>query len=279
MYAALFLLIWFAAFAVAEACLARGAAIARGGGDGRLATNFGLTALILFGSAIMPLVGLGVLARGPQGGGGLMAVLGLGTVAIFLLTLLARTFVAYWVHRLVHAIPLLWRIHRVHHADDHVDISTSLRNHPLELLFAAPSATLVLLALGTPIALVVAVDTILFAAAIWQHADIPLPGRLERGLGAIFVTPGIHRLHHAPDRVLHDSNFGDILTVWDRLFGTFNPVSACAERVGLDGEAVRSDSFWGQLCAPFTSSPSPPGRAKPSRRRWDEINERSERQV
>ncbi|MEP6982573.1 MAG: sterol desaturase family protein [Sphingomicrobium sp.] len=105
-----------------------------------------------------------------------------------------------------------------------------------------------ILAIGAPPTGVIAAQTIMVAASIWQHADIELP-RLERILAPVLITPSIHRLHHSPERRVHDSNYGDLITLWDRLFGTFRP-SKDRGRVGLDGQVARSDGLLEQIWSP-----------------------------
>jgi sterol desaturase/sphingolipid hydroxylase (fatty acid hydroxylase superfamily) len=159
------------------------------------------------------------------------------------------SFAVYWVHRLMHVAPLLWRAHRVHHTDSLVDVSTSLRNHPLELIVVLPASAAVILVVGAPPSVVIVAQTISMAATIWQHADIAVPASLDRMLSLIIVTPRLHRLHHSPDRRLHDRNYGELITLWDRIFGTFSQHGGRL-RVGLDGQAVPADGLLAQLWSP-----------------------------
>ena len=217
--------------------------------DGRLITNFGLAAIVLFASGLAPLARLGTSAAGQLFGFGLADRLPLSWLALFGLAILSETFAAYWVHRLMHRAPLLWRMHRVHHADNSVDVSTSYRNHPLELLVTMPASAAVILALGLPPSVVVATQTVLTAATLWEHADLALPERLDRALSWIIYTPRLHRLHHSPERAIHDSNYGGLLTIWDRLFGTFTDSSERG-RVGLDDQVARPDRLLEQMWSP-----------------------------
>jgi sterol desaturase/sphingolipid hydroxylase (fatty acid hydroxylase superfamily) len=170
--------------------------------------------------------------------------------ALFVLTVAAQTLVAYWTHRAMHAAPLFWRVHRVHHADTFVDVSTSLRHHPVELLVTAPATATVILLTGAPVSVVLASETFLVAATLWGHADIRLPHRLDRALGLVLVTPRLHRVHHSPERRFHDSNYGDTFTLWDRLFGTFSDEPQ-RMRVGLDGQGDRADNLLDQVLSPL----------------------------
>jgi sterol desaturase/sphingolipid hydroxylase (fatty acid hydroxylase superfamily) len=239
---------WFVALAVVETVFVPGGKARESSDDGRLLTNFGLTALVLLATSILPLADI---ASAEVGAGiGLAYHVGLPWIALFALTWLGQSFAAYWAHRWMHVSPLLWRVHRVHHADTAVDVSTSLRNHPLELLVMIPASALVIVLLGAPVSVVVAVQSFLVAAAIWEHADIVLPKRLDRALTFLLVTPRLHRLHHSPDRGNHDSNYGNSLTLWDRLFGTLNDRQERLE-VGLARQRAAPNRLLEQICSPL----------------------------
>jgi sterol desaturase/sphingolipid hydroxylase (fatty acid hydroxylase superfamily) len=242
------LVAWFMLLAGVEFFTARGRAITQSGGDARLITNFGLGILVLVANGFLPMakIGSSLLAQGFSVG--LAATFAWPWVFALAVLIIADSLASYWTHRALHAVPALWRIHRVHHADSSVDVSTSLRNHPLELVVTFPVSVVVILVVGAPPAAVIAAQAILVAASIWQHADIELP-RLERMLAPLLITPSIHRLHHSPERRLHDSNFGELITLWDRLFGTFSR-SEGRGRVGLDGQMARSDRLLEQIWSP-----------------------------
>jgi sterol desaturase/sphingolipid hydroxylase (fatty acid hydroxylase superfamily) len=237
---------WFAALAIAETVGARGGQVRENSNDGRLLTNFGLTALVLLSSGLFPLANVGSALVGA----GIAYRVQFPWIAILALTLIAQTFAAYWVHRLMHVSPLMWRVHRVHHADTMVDVSTSLRNHPLELLLTIPASALVILVLGTPVSVVAALQGFYVAAAIWEHADIALPERLDRALALVFVTPRLHRLHHSPERRCHDRNYGNSIMLWDRLFGTIND-SPEKQEVGLARQGADPNHLLEQICSPL----------------------------
>lgn len=218
--------------------------------DARLVTNFALGAMTMAANGMLPLTNLGSSLLARHLDIGLADHLRSSWTAMFVLTVAAQTLVAYWTHRAMHAAPLFWRVHRVHHADTFVDVSTSLRHHPVELLVTAPAAAAVILLIGTPVSVVLASETFLVAAALWGHADIRLPHRLDRALASVLVTPRVHRVHHSPERHFHDSNFGDTFTVWDRLFGTFSG-EPHRMRVGLDGQLDRADNLLDQVLSPL----------------------------
>jgi sterol desaturase/sphingolipid hydroxylase (fatty acid hydroxylase superfamily) len=243
------LLAWFTLLAVAEVITAQPGRKQSGGGDARLVTNFGLTAVNLILSGLVPLASVTAASVSQQLGIGLAHQVPLPWLTTFALTLGTQSFATYWLHRLMHKEMLLWRVHRVHHADSEVDVSTSLRNHPLELLLTLPISALVIMAIGSPISAVVVCQAFLLAATIWQHADIALPRRIDTLLALFFVTPKLHRLHHSPVRLVHDSNFGELFTVWDRLFGTFKDIEG-RSCVGLVDQLARPDHFLEQLWSP-----------------------------
>jgi sterol desaturase/sphingolipid hydroxylase (fatty acid hydroxylase superfamily) len=222
-------------------------------GDGRLLTNFGLTGLGLVLGGLFPLARIGSSLVSQRFGIGVGNFGHLPWTAILLATLLLDSLVSYWAHRLMHSIPLLWRVHRVHHADTAVDVSTSLRNHPLELLVTVPASALVVIVIGASPSVILAIQSTLIAAALWQHADLALPPALDRALSAAIVTPRLHRVHHSRERDHHDRNFGDSIILWDRLFGTFDD-TAIGQAVGLENQRARADHLIDQLCSPLYSA-------------------------
>lgn len=243
----------FLCLAVLEALASRGTARNDSDTSGRAITNFGLALAVMLSTAFPSLTRMGASSVAADHDLGWAHIWSAGWLPTFVLTLILQSMAAYWVHRMFHAVPLFWRVHRVHHTDKHLDISTGLRNHPLELAVTIPVSIAVVMMIGAPISVVVAVDTLLFAGALWQHADLSLPPVLERGLGAVFVTPDLHRSHHVPERSVHDGNYGDIFILWDRLFGTARPKSPLGTRFGLDHQRARHDDLIGQLLAPLDS--------------------------
>jgi sterol desaturase/sphingolipid hydroxylase (fatty acid hydroxylase superfamily) len=127
----------------------------------------------------------------------------------------------YWVHRLLHGVPILWRCHALHHSDRELDVSTGYRHHPFEVAVVALVLPLSAVALAIPGTVIVAYGAIDAMAAVFQHGNIKIPRWLERVLAPIIVTPAMHRVHHSIDRREADSNFGQIFSFWDRLFATY----------------------------------------------------------
>jgi len=129
---------------------------------------------------------------------------------------------AIWFqHWLTHKVPLLWRVHRVHHADHDMDVTTAVRFHPLEIVFSVFFKAVVVLALGPAAVLVIVFETLLNAAALFNHANLALPHWLDRMLRLFVVTPDMHRVHHSDEEYETNSNYGFALSIWDRIFRTY----------------------------------------------------------
>jgi len=143
----------------------------------------------------------------------------------------------YAQHVVFHAVPLLWRLHRMHHADVDIDVTTGARFHPVEILASMLIKLAVVAALGAPAVAVLIFEVLLNATAMFNHANLALPPWLDRALRAVMVTPDMHRVHHSVLRREHDSNYGFNLSIWDRLFGTYRPQPEAGHAgmtIGLD---------------------------------------------
>jgi sterol desaturase/sphingolipid hydroxylase (fatty acid hydroxylase superfamily) len=137
-------------------------------------------------------------------------------VAIVLLDL-----AIYAQHVASHKIPILWRLHKMHHADVDFDVTTAIRFHPIEIGLSMLWKMLVVVALGADAVAVVLFEVILNGCAMFNHGNVDLPRWLDRSLRTFLVTPDMHRVHHSVYRSEHDTNYGFNLSVWDRLFGTY----------------------------------------------------------
>jgi sterol desaturase/sphingolipid hydroxylase (fatty acid hydroxylase superfamily) len=192
----------------------------------RWLAHFGMlgigTLLVRLIVLILPLVGATAAAGyAAQQGWGLLNALGL---PIWFEVLIAIVFLdlAIWAqHAVTHHVPVLWRFHKVHHADRDLDTSSALRFHPLEILLSAFYKLALILILGPAVIAVVAFEVLLNASAMFNHANWALPERLDQLLRLVIVTPDMHRIHHSVLRAEHDRNFGFCLSIWDRLFGTY----------------------------------------------------------
>ncbi len=182
----------------------------------------------------------------------------------FVIALVVIDFFEWVRHRLHHYLPVLWRLHRVHHTDPHVDATTALRGHPLESVIAYAWFSIWVVLLGVdPLSL--ACRTFLAVIALaWHHADLKLPAGLDAAISLVTPTPRTHRLHHSRDVRFADSNFGTLFTWWDRLLGTFAPGSTPPQpNTGIDGfDSEHAQSLWGVLTSPLVA-PRPITETKP----------------
>lgn len=153
---------------------------------------------------------------------GLLQLTPLPLWSMALLGLLAMDLVgAYLPHWVEHQVPLLWRFHLVHHSDQQVDTTTANRHHPGESVIRFAFTTLGVLILGAPMWLVFLYQSLSVVLSQFNHANIQLPNILDRAIGWLLVTPNMHRVHHHYKLPYTDSNYGNIFSVWDRLFGTY----------------------------------------------------------
>ncbi len=129
----------------------------------------------------------------------------------------------YWQHRIFHKIPILWRLHRVHHYDADYDLSTALRFHPVEIILSVLVKNTAIILLGAPAAAVILFEVILNGMALFNHANLALPNKADRFLRRFIVTPDMHRVHHSIYSNEMHSNFGFNLSIWDRLFSSYVP--------------------------------------------------------
>jgi len=150
-------------------------------------------------------------------------------------TILLLDLAIYLQHRVFHAVPWLWRLHQVHHADPEVDATTGVRFHPLELLLSLLIKAVLAVLLGAPPEAMVAFEILLNASSVLTHADLTLPPRLERILRLVVVTPDLHRIHHSERPEEERSHYGFCLSVWDRLLGTWRGCAAEPLVLGVPG--------------------------------------------
>lgn len=184
------------------------------------------------------------------------------SVPVFLASLALLDLAIYWQHRLFHVVPWLWRVHRVHHADAGFDVSLGLRFHPLEIVPSALFKLAVAIALGiTPVA-AVSYELLLLAMSLFSHTDLALPARVDAILRSVLVTPDFHRVHHSVHRPETDSNYGNWLTLWDRLFRSYiaQPRDGHPSmRIGLEEfHSPRWQTLRQALMLPFVATPTTP---------------------
>lgn len=225
----------------------------------RWAPNLTLVAIgsvaVRFG---LPLVAVGAAAWAQAHGFGLFHWLEVPFWPAVMLTVVGLDLLIYWQHRLFHAVPWLWRLHRVHHADPEMDATTGLRFHPVEIWLSMLVKIAAAVALGLPPEGVVAFEIVLNAASMFEHAAIRLPAGLDRVLSWVIVTPRQHRIHHSERPEETASHFGFFLSLWDRLFRTWR--GAYQGRLVLGVRGYSSPAQQGvlpMLAQPFTRRSAP----------------------
>ncbi|HFQ13509.1 MAG TPA: sterol desaturase family protein [Gammaproteobacteria bacterium] len=188
----------------------------------RWPNNLGLVFLNSFVlSLLFPAAAVGVAGFADSQGWGLLNYYELPLGWAILVTVVTMDLVIYLQHVMVHAVPLLWRFHRVHHADLDYDVTTGARFHTVEIVLSVLIKFATILLLGPPLVGVILFEIILNATAIFNHGNLRLPGAVDRVLRWLLVTPDMHRMHHSVEDNEANSNFGFSLPWWDRIFGTY----------------------------------------------------------
>jgi sterol desaturase/sphingolipid hydroxylase (fatty acid hydroxylase superfamily) len=239
-------------------------------------------ALLLVDVAVVrvlaPGAAVAVALAGEAGGWGLLhSVHAPAWIAIPAAVVLLDMFI-YVQHVTFHAIPALWRLHRVHHADIEVDVTTGTRFHPVEILVSTGVKCAAVAAIGAPAIAVLAFEVLLNATAMFNHANVRIAPGIERWMRLLVVTPDMHRVHHSIEYNESSSNFGFNLPWWDRLFGTYRAQPAAGHAsmtLGVDAFRAPGDSRLDRLLAqplrdtpggyPINRRPAPvaPGQATP----------------
>ena len=168
---------------------------------------------------LAPIFGVALLVA--ERGWGLFNLAGLPPWGRIVLGVIALDLIIYAQHYVFHHVPVLWRLHRMHHADLDIDVTTGLRFHPLEILLSLAIKMAAVVALGVPALAVLIFEVLLNATSMFNHSNVALPRWLEPVARWIVVTPQMHQVHHSIVRAETDSNFGFNLPWWDRLFGTY----------------------------------------------------------
>lgn len=226
----------------------------------RWATNLtigGLGALTarLMGLFFVPLAAIAAAIWAEGAGFGLFNLTGLPGWLEILLAVVILDLAIYAQHVASHHVPVLWRLHRMHHADPDFDVTTAVRFHPIEIGLSMLWKIAVVLALGASAFAVFLFEVILNACAMFNHSNVRLPAGLDRVLRRVIVTPDMHRVHHSVIRREHDSNFGFNLAIWDRLFGTYQAQPEAGHQgmvIGLaDTQDERPTRLSWSLAMPF----------------------------
>ncbi len=203
---------------------------------------------------VLPFIAVGAAIDATNKGWGVLNILGLPVIVEFLLAILILDFAIWFQHLITHKIPVLWRLHRVHHADRDIDVTTALRFHPVEIGLSMLLKIALVYALGPSAIAVIIFEILLNGTAMFNHANIRLPLGLDSVVRSVLVTPDMHRVHHSVHRDEHDSNYGFSLVFWDRLFGTYvaQPRDGHADMViGLKWQDDRPSNILWALFLPF----------------------------
>ncbi len=206
--------------------------------------------------AIFPAAAVGIAMFAEARGVGLLHAIDIHAGLKILLALAALDLAIYLQHVMFHAVPLLWRLHRAHHADLDIDVTTGTRFHPVEMLLSMAIKAAAILVIGAPAVAVLVFEIALNASSMFNHSNVRIPQRLDSVLRWLVVTPDMHRVHHSIRGEETNRNFGFNLPWWDRLFGTYQ----AQPRDGHEGmtigipacrDARRCSTYSGIMALPF----------------------------
>ena len=246
----------FALFAMTESMLPRRARSQPR--SARWITNWGITlanmVTIRLMSFILPVLAVTAAIHAERAGIGLFNMINWPLWLEILLAILVLDFIIWAQHLITHKVPVLWRLHRVHHADVDMDVTTAIRFHPIEIALSMLIKIGAVYLLGPAALAVLLFEIILNGTAMFNHANIRLPLWFDAILRRVLVTPDMHRVHHSVHREEHDSNYGFALSIWDRVFGTYIPQPVAGHddmQVGLEWQDARPSQLGWSLTLPF----------------------------
>jgi sterol desaturase/sphingolipid hydroxylase (fatty acid hydroxylase superfamily) len=224
----------------------------------RWVANIGLLVVDIVAVRLLVPASLTVLALFWQGSG-ILELLGISGILAWIIAILAFDCLIYWQHRMFHVVPVLWRSHRVHHTDTELDVSTAFRFHPIEILISMGLKAGLIVVLGPPAIAVIVYEIMLNAMAQFNHANWRLPSFMERLARWIVVTPDMHEIHHSTQRSETDSNYGNFLSIWDRIFGSYTQEAAAGQvTIGLPNWTEAEHRIDRLVTQPFRSETRPP---------------------
>ena len=188
---------------------------------------------------LFPIAAVGAAVWAGDRGWGLFNMISAPGWLALIVSLVLLDLAIYFQHRMFHAVPWFWRLHRMHHADLEFDVTTGLRFHPFEIVLSMAIKMAVVIALGAPPLAVILFEVVLNATSLFNHGNVRVPVSLDRRLRWLVVTPDMHRVHHSIIPYETDSNFGFNLPWWDRLFGTYRD----QPQAGHDGMTIGLKAF------------------------------------
>lgn len=232
-------------------------------------TNLMLTAfIVLIYKLLGPVFAVATAVLAERFGIGLYNHVELSLPLVLLSGIVIIDFKQYWFHRLMHYFDALWLVHRVHHSDIEIDLTTGFRFHPIEAVLNALIDLALIAVLGIAAEVLLVRYLLIFLANFFTHGNIYIPAKLDRVLQWVLVTPSMHHLHHAMDKRAANSNFGVLFSFWDRMFGTYiseHPRSEAGEgEAGLvyglqEYREPGRLNLWRLMVMPFTSAPTASG--------------------
>lgn len=217
-------------------------------------TNFGLLFFVMLINAVFGIVTAGIFIWLETKQFGLLHLITIPTWLGLLLSILVLDFIAqFGVHYLLHKVKWMWRLHIVHHSDKNVDASTGTRHHPFDFLIRESFALLAVVLMGMPISYYFFYRILSVLFTYFTHANLQLPKKLDKALSYLIVTPVMHKFHHHYQLPWTDSNYGNMFSIWDHLFGTFVYGEVQKIQYGLDiSDHLDADSISQQLRIPFS---------------------------
>jgi sterol desaturase/sphingolipid hydroxylase (fatty acid hydroxylase superfamily) len=215
-------------------------------------TSIYVLGLVLQGLAAPASATAGAVLAAERGWGFFNLVDAPATIAV-VATFLLLDALGYFSHRVEHALPLLWRMHRTHHSDPDLDVTTGLRFHPFESLWRGAATWAAVVLLGPSVEIAASVSMVIGLMSLASHVNAPLvPVQVEKWLQAVLVTPRVHRIHHSTDLSEAHSNYGVALSIWDRMLGTYRPepnVPFVDMRFGLHDRNIEESLSIGKILA------------------------------
>lgn len=223
----------------------------------RWTTNYVLTFIAIISMMAIPFTFISVANIAENNCWGLFNLIKLNWILVGFLTLLLRGFVSFFTHYLAHRIPFFWRIHRVHHLDTEMDVSTTVRFHPFEFVINSIVGLPIVLIFGFPVWGLMLYELFDIIVTLISHSNTSLPQNAEKVVRYFIVTPDLHRVHHSSYRPETDSNYSAVFPIWDILFGTFKTKNRAPQsNMELGLEEVRDERttniLW-LLASPFES--------------------------
>ncbi|MGA8852719.1 MAG: sterol desaturase family protein [Christiangramia sp.] len=219
-------------------------------------TNFLLLGFVLLINLVFGIITGGIFIWLDNSNFGLLHIVPMPVWVELILSILVLDLIAqYSVHFLLHKVKWMWRLHLVHHSDTHVDATTGTRHHPFDFMIRESFALVAVLIMGMPVGFYLFYRILSVFFTYFTHANIRLPEKLDHFLSYLIVTPNMHKFHHHYQLPWTDSNYGNMLSIWDHIFGTFVYDDTKKIKYGIDiVEDESSDNFRYQLGIPFNKS-------------------------